>query len=158
MLIRASGSLDSDVTHPISAMDDPTIERQLANVPLVGAPAELRGAVLTSVHRQLAAQRWDRRMGRAAVAALVVGVGLNAVVGWRGSPPVANQIVVEAKPDAITQAAVAMAKLTDAETGGQFARHLAALAGTTLSRDQEAAIEHEIKSSSHIAAGRRKDG
>jgi hypothetical protein len=142
-------------------MDDPAlepIERQLASVPLAGAPAKLRGEVLACVHRQLTAQRWDRRLGRAAAAVLIVGVGLNAAIGWRDGQSPANQAVAEFKPDAITKAAVVMAEATDAETGTRIARHLADLAGVELSRQQEAAIQKEIQSHSRHFAGQRKDG
>src|SRR5947209_7864580 len=142
-------------------MDDPAlepIERQLASVPLAGASAKLRGEVLTSVRRQLAAQRWDRQLGRAAAAVLVVGIGLNTAISWRGGQPPLNKAVAEFKPDAITQAAVAMAEATDAETGVQISRHLAALGGITLSQQQQVEIQAEIDSHSRHVTRQRKEG
>jgi hypothetical protein len=142
-------------------MDDPVpeaIERQLASLPLAAAPSELRGGVLGLVRRQLLAQHWDRRLGRAAAAALVVGVGLNAAISWRGGQPSSNQAVVEFKPDAITQAAIAMAQATNAETGVQIARHLAALGGMTLTQQQQAEIQTQIESHSRHSTGQRKEG
>jgi hypothetical protein len=142
-------------------MDDPAlepIERQLAINRLPGAPGKLRGTVLAGVHRQLAAQRWDRRLGRAAVLMLVVGVGLNAAIGWRNGQPVSSQAGTGFKPDAITQAAVAVAEATDAETGTQIARHLAALGGVALSPQQEAAIQQQIESHFKRGGAQRKEG
>ena len=126
-------------------------------MPLANAPAKLRGEVLAGVHRQLAAQHWDRRLGRAAIVLLVVGVGLNAAVGWRTSRPV-DQAAAAFKSDTITQAAVAVAEATDAETGTQIARHLTALGGVALSPQQEAAIQQQIESHSKRGARPRKDG
>jgi hypothetical protein len=142
-------------------MDDPAlelIERQLAHIPLAGAPAKLRGEALAGVHRHLAAQRWDRRLGRAAAAVLVIGIGLNVAISWRGGQPPSNQAVADLKPDAITQAAIAMAEATDAETGVQVARHLAALRGITLSPQQQAEIQTRIESHSRHMTGQRKEG
>jgi hypothetical protein len=133
------------------------IERQLGCVPLPSAPASLRSAVLGNVHRSLKAQRWDRRLARAAVALLAVGVGLNATAGWQGPEPAANREVTDTQPDVIARLAVLMSEATDADTARQFARHLAALDGTTLSRQQEAAIQQRIEVSNTVAA-HRKDG
>jgi len=66
------------------------IERQLTNLPLPSAPASLRSAVLKEVRRNLKAQRWDRRLARAAVALLAVWDRANAAVGWRGGQRAAN--------------------------------------------------------------------
>jgi hypothetical protein len=142
-------------------MDDPAlepIERQLTSMPLANAPAKLRGELLAGVHRQLAAQRWDRRLGRAAIVLLVVGVGLNAAISWPGRQLPSNHVVAEFQPDAITQAAIAMAEATNAETGVQIARHLAALGGMTLSQQQQAEIQTQIQSHSRHMIGQRKDG
>ncbi len=59
------------------------IERRLARLQPPPAPAELRMRTLNSVHRQLAGQRWESRLGRVAVALLLVGVGLNVIVDWQ---------------------------------------------------------------------------
>jgi hypothetical protein len=134
------------------------IERQLTSLPLVSAPASLRSAVLRDVHRNLKAQRWDRRLARAAAALLAVGIGLNVTAGWHGEQRATNPPLAQSRPDVIARVAVLMAEATDAETGRQFARHLAALSGTTLTQQQEATIDREIRSRSPNAAAQRKDG
>jgi hypothetical protein len=53
---------------------------------------------------------------------------------------------------------VLISQATDAETARQFARHLAALDGMTLSPLQEAAIKRRIDLNSKSAAAHRKDG
>jgi hypothetical protein len=133
------------------------IERQLKSLPRTSAPANLRSAVLGNVHRSLKAQRWDRRLARAAVTLLAVGVGLNATAGWQGPEPAANRAVTDTRPDVIARIAVLMSEATDAETARQFARHLAMLDGTTLNPQQEAAIQKKIDTSK-TAAAHRKDG
>jgi hypothetical protein len=135
-----------------------SIERQLTNLPLPSAPPSLRSAVLKDVQRGLMVQRWDRRLARAAIALLAVGIGLNAAAGWRGGQPEANLAIAESRPDAIARAAVLIAEATDAETGRRFARHLAALDGMTLSPLQEAAIQRWIDLNSKSPAAHRKDG
>jgi hypothetical protein len=142
-------------------MDDSTldsIERQFANVPVVNAPAELRHRVLASVRGQLKAQRWDRRMGRAALVLLAVGIGLNATAGWHGTSPAARPAFAQSQSDSIASAAVLIAEATDAETGRDFARHLAALFGTTLSRQQQAVIDELIQYRAKNSSVRRKEG
>lgn len=134
------------------------IERQLTNLPLPSAPASLRSAVLTDVHRNLKAQRWDRRMGRTAASLLVVGIGMNAMIGWRNALPAPNQTVAEFMPSAITQVAVVMADVNGIEMACQITRHVAALRGTALSQQQEAAIQSLIESHSRHGAAQRKDG
>jgi hypothetical protein len=135
-----------------------SIERQLTNLPLPSAPPSLRSAVLKDVHRNLKAQRWDRRLARVTAALLAVGIGLNATAGWRGPEPAVNRAVVESRPDVIARVAVLISQATDAETARQFARHLAALDGMTLSPLQEAAIKRRIDLNSKSAAAHRKDG
>jgi hypothetical protein len=97
-------------------------------------------------------------MARVAVLLLTAGIGLNATAGWRSGMPAANPSIADSRPDAIARAAVFMADATDAETGRDFARHLAALGGTTLSSEQEAAIRRQIETHSKSAAAHRKDG
>ena len=127
-------------------------------MPLAAAPSELRGEVLGLVRRQLAAQRWDRRLGRAAAALLVVGVGLNAAISWRSGQPPTNQAATELKPNAITQAAIAVAEATDAETGSAncaaFGRpRRDDVQPTATSRDPNA---NSVAFATH--AGQRKEG
>ncbi len=142
-----------------SNLDDlESIERHLTNLPLPSAPPNLRSAVLKDVHRNLKAQRWDRRMAWAAVALLVVGVGINGALGWTNRNSSASQTFAISRPDVITRAAVVVAEATDAETGRQFARRLAALSGATLTEHQEAEIQREIKSRTPSTAWQKKDG
>jgi hypothetical protein len=96
-------------------------------------------------------------MARAAAALLFVGIGLNAMIGWRGARRATNSSLAESRPDVIARVAVLLAESTDAETARQFARHLAALDGTTLSQQQEAAIQQKIEAS-QTATAHRKDG
>src|SRR6476620_9821920 len=56
-------------------------ERQFAAMRAVGSPAELRGAVLGSVERELRAARWDRRLTRVAAVRFAVGIGINGASG-----------------------------------------------------------------------------
>jgi hypothetical protein len=135
-----------------------SIEWQLSQLPLASAPHQLRTAVLSDMRRQVKAQRWERRMAQAAVALLLAGIGMNAAVGWQSRQSGANPAIADSRPEAIARAAAFMAEATDAETGREFARHLAALSGTTLDRQQEAAIERQIESHSKTTAAHRKDG
>jgi hypothetical protein len=122
-----------------------SIEKELGRA--VIAPADLRANVMRTVHRRLVGERWERRLGRLAVAVLLVGVGLNWSVGWgdRTWQSAAGQIAARTSSQSIVEAAIAIGQSTDAETGSQIARHLAALSGTPLSSDQAAVIDREIR-------------
>ena len=122
-----------------------SIERQLTNLPLLSALPSLRSAVLNDVHRSLKAQRWDRQMALVAVVLLITGGGLNAALIWRGSQSAASQVTPASNAELITRAAGEVGEMTDAETGSRFARHLAAMNGTSLSLEQEATIQNRIK-------------
>jgi hypothetical protein len=123
-------------------------EQQLASARQVGAPSVLRGRVLSDVERELRAARWDRRMARAAVVLLVVGVGMNAalVLGeneTRIAPH--RQLAAKDSQRAIVDTAIIVAEATNGETGQQFARQLAALSGRELTDSEIAAIDASIR-------------
>ncbi len=142
-------------------MDDhdfESIERQLIAVPVGRAPEELRQTVLRGVDRRLKAQRWDRRLGRAAVALCLVGIGLNAALGIPGDGTRPTQSASVVKLDAVTQAALAVADATDSDTAAQFAKRMAMLGGAPLNADEEAAIRRQIKARTSSGAKPRTDG
>ena len=103
--------------------------------------------MLRSVHRQLAGQRWERRLARFTIAVLLIGSALNWSVGWgdHNLHLPASQFASRPSSQAIVEVAVAIGRATDAETGSSMARHLAALSGTPLSPEQAAAIDLEIQ-------------
>lgn len=119
-------------------------EQQLASARQVGAPTALRGRVLSDVERELRAARWDRRLARAAVVLLVVGVGLNAalVLGeneTRIAPH--RQLTANNSQQSIVETAIIVAEATNGETGRQFARQMAALTGRQLTDQEIATID-----------------
>jgi hypothetical protein len=119
-------------------------ERQLASARHVGAPTALRGHVLSDVERELRAARWDRRLARAAVVLLVVGVGVNAaLVLGDGATRVAphRQLAAKDSQQAIVDTAIMVAEATNGETGRQFARQMAALSGRELTDREIASID-----------------
>ncbi len=122
------------------------MERQMfASAP--AAPGALRDEVLRDVRRELRASTWDRRLARAAVAILLLGVGMTGASGWRG---MRNSGDIALRRDMVAAAslaetAVAVAEATDAETGKTVARHIAWLAGREWNDDQEAAIDAAIQ-------------
>jgi len=123
------------------------IERQIASVRRPGSPAELRGAVLGEVHRELLAARWDRRLARVAVALLVLGVGMNVAVGVRSAFEVGRvrQVAVLSSRQSLVDTAVAVAEATDAQTGSRYARQVAAMIGHELTVDDAAAIDAAVR-------------
>jgi hypothetical protein len=129
-------------------MDDESmdnLERRLADLPMHGAPAELRGMVLHDVQRELSAARWDVRLAWSAVVLLAVGVGMNVAIGlWpqRHSTP---QLATSRMQESLVQVAVSVAEATDAPTGSRFARHLASQSGWSLTREQAEAIDAAIE-------------
>jgi hypothetical protein len=117
------------------------LERQLSATSPPGAPPELRRVVLADIARELRAVRWDRRLARAAVVLLLVGVGLNAALAWRGAQQFdarPARIAEQASSESLVETAIVIAEATNAETGRTFARQLAALSGRELT-DQEIA-------------------
>jgi len=117
------------------------LEQQLAQAHAAGAPSQLRAAVLSDVSNELRAARWDRRLARAAVILLTVGVVLNAALVWQGSSATQQhptQLAHQPAKDSLIQTAIAVAEATNTETAQTFARQLAALRGRELT-DQEIA-------------------
>jgi hypothetical protein len=117
-----------------------------------GPPARLRDAVLADVQRELRAARWDRRLARLAATALVLGVGWNALNfafdergDGRAAPDRALAEVDGGSRDALVQVATTVAEATDAATGRNVARQLAALSGHTLSAEQAAALDAALR-------------
>ena len=125
-----------------------TVERRLACFDSRGVPPGLRENVLADVQRELRAARWDRRLARAAVVLLVVGVGMNVAIGLRpsdsGSDRVAQNHSGEARRS-LVETAVVVAQATDASTAIQFARQLAAMTGRELTPDEAAAIDAAVQ-------------
>ncbi len=143
-------------------MNDETcelVEGQLAAVQRTAAPTALRAAVLADVERELRAARWDRRLGRAAVGLLVIGLGLNFSAGWQLSGAVEEQhenvARAEVRPS-LVDTAVIVAEATNAETARRFARQLAAMSGREITADEAAAIDAAILQIGRGSAGKRQ--
>ena len=136
------------------------IERQLTSVSSPHAPTELRTDVLRDMHRELAAARWDRRLARTAAVLLAVGVGMNLAMGLQssGSSGVVRQVAGGPTRDSLVQVAMTVAEATDAQTGRQFARQMAAMSGVPLSSEQSAAIDAAVKRHARPAPADGKDG
>ena len=91
-----------------------------------------------------AAARWDRRLVRAAVLLLIVGVGMNVsltLVGSRSPELRASHVVHDRTQESLVETAIVVAEATDAETGRRFARQMAALSGRELTDQETAAID-----------------
>jgi hypothetical protein len=119
-------------------------ESQLAAVRPPRAPTELRSVVLLDVERELHAVRWDRRLARAAVVLLVIGVGLNAyqVLAPTKAAASDNRQVVRADSSrSLIETAIVVAEATNADTGRLFARQWAAMSGRALSERELDAID-----------------
>lgn len=122
-------------------LDD--FESQLAAVHTGGAPSALRGTVLKDVERELRAGRWDRRLVRAAVLLLVVGVGINASMAWHGDERAhadVSQHEQTANSESLVATAIVVAESTDAETARHFARQIATFTGHVLTDEEIAQI------------------
>ncbi|MBA3483755.1 MAG: hypothetical protein H0T51_18280 [Pirellulales bacterium] len=131
------------------------LEQQLALGSPVAAPSELRCAVLAGVRRELAASRWDRRLARTAAALMVIGASLNIAIGVNASSglhPV--QPTMPPSQQSLVQTAIAVARATDAETGRQIARQMAAWSGRTMTSEQLTALDAAM--AAETASG--KDG
>jgi hypothetical protein len=148
---RGHGTQGIDAIGAMSDESREQLEQRLATAG-PGAPDALRDAVLRDVRRELRAARWDRRLARSAAAALVVGVGWNALNfaferrgDGRAAPGVAWAAAGEGSRDALVQVAATVAEATDATTGRNVARQLAALSGHTLSAEQAAALDAALR-------------
>jgi hypothetical protein len=123
------------------------IERQISLLRGVNSPVELRGVVLEDVRRELRSARWDRRMTRLTAALLVVGVGINLMIGLRSGTSHRGQLAGDRQTMARTSlvdTAVLVAEATDATTARRFARQMAAMAGRPLTEDDAAAIDAAV--------------
>ena len=119
-------------------------ERQLAAAQRLRAPDDLRCAVLSSVERELRASRWDRRFARAAAVLLIVGVGWNAslvLLAPSSNKSQINQIANDQSQQSLIDTAIVVAEATNAETGRNFARQMAALTGRELTDQEIATID-----------------
>ncbi len=119
------------------------VERRLESLGSRRVPSDLRENVLADVHRELRAARWDRRLARAAVVLLVVGVGMNAAMGLRSSDSPSGHVASHRPGESrqsLVETAVVVGQATDASTALQFARQLAAMTGRELTPDEAAAI------------------
>jgi hypothetical protein len=112
------------------------------------APGAIRDTVLTAARRELRSQRWDRRLGRAAVGLLVAGVGFNVAAGLT-SERVAPMRQSLASDAGLVQSAVAFAQATDIETGRLLAHQLAAWQGRSVSPQQLAAIDAALNAATN---------
>jgi hypothetical protein len=121
------------------------LEQRLIATQMRGAPAELRGAVLGCVHRELRAARWDRRLARAAAVLLVIGAGMNLAIGLRPEGRSNETLLAAPREESLVQLAVSVAEATDAQTARSYARHLATLTGRTLTSDEVAAIDAAVE-------------
>jgi hypothetical protein len=134
------------------------VEQHLAALRPLGAPAALRIAVLQATHRELQASRWDRRLARAAMSLVMVGLGLNVAIGLRpmnlhGRLP---SVVRSNSQQSLVDTAIVIAEATDAATGSRFARQLAAMSGHELTRDEAAAIDAAVqRAENHDTNGNR---
>ncbi|MCC6493120.1 MAG: hypothetical protein IT424_08870 [Pirellulales bacterium] len=128
----------------MNAMDEPLtqIEAQLTRATPGAAPRELRAAVLADVSRELKSSRWDRRLARTAAAALAAGVAINGATALIDGRP--GGLGGDASQASLVEAAVAVGRATDAETGRTIARQLAAWSGSLLTHEQVAALDAEI--------------
>lgn len=135
------------------------IERQVAGLPIGGTPVVLRAAVLADVERELRASRWDRRLARAAVVLLVIGLGLNISAGWQlggSAKELQGSIARSEMRPSLVDTAVIVAEATNAETARQFARQLAAMSGREITADEAAAIDAAIgQPTRHDVGGKR---
>jgi hypothetical protein len=135
------------------------IEIHLAQFSPSAAPPRLRSTVLKSVHQQLAASRWERRLTCLAAALVLMGIGLNWSLGFHyGNSASSLPSDLVAKSKSIVDAAVAMAQATDVQTATSFARQWAALSGSPLNSQQSAAMEQEIQERAKHNRFGRKEG
>jgi hypothetical protein len=121
-------------------------ESQLAAVRRNGAPAALRSAVLNDVDRELRASRWDRRLMRAAILLLVIGVGFNTALVLTDSTQqsaarLPGALATAPARSALLETAVVISESTDAATGRRFAEKWAAYSGRELTAQELEALD-----------------
>jgi hypothetical protein len=137
------------------------VERQIASMPTIGSPTELRDKVLARMNWEFRAARWDRRLARTAVVLLVVGVGMNLAMGLRPNDSPSGRVASHRPAEArqsLVETAVAVAQATDASTALQFARQLAAMTGRELTPDESAAIDAALQRNSPHGEQRNNRG
>jgi hypothetical protein len=133
------------------------VEQQLVRWATEGAPDELRAVVLRRVRRELRAARWDRRLVRAAVVLLSLGVGMNLVVaGGQGVSP--DRTAASPTAHEIGELAANLADATDVETASVFARRMASLGGWPERGEDLNTLEQEIRRRLSPATTSRKGG
>ncbi len=122
------------------------VPRMLRKLTPRPAPAELRGAVLGAVDRELNRRnkpRWERMFERSVAACLIIAVGLAC---WRMRAEDAWQARVygpPAVPSAIAEVAKAVASVTDEQTGRWVQERLSAALSSR--PDNTAARRDEIQ-------------
>jgi hypothetical protein len=129
------------------------VERTLAEAIPASAPAELRGAVLTGVRRELRRARWDRGAMRTAAALLAFGVGMNVLFALRPILPMNLSARLpmnlsasdDLSDDVLVEATVMVAEATDAETARRFARHMVVIGGRSPSDELLATLDAAIE-------------
>jgi hypothetical protein len=151
-----------------SRPDWKSLEEHLASGGPAGAPAELRGTVLDRIGRELRADRWDRRMARAAVLLLGVGIALNIGVGWHllfpASALIANGSAISGRvtlvptPQTVGALAATVAEATDPETASRFARRMVALRGWSPDGEEAAIIWRALGGTRESAPSHGKEG
>jgi hypothetical protein len=124
--------------------NDP-LETLISGEHATSVPSDLRTAVLSQVDRQLRTCRWERRLTRATVLLLFIGIALNAKLGWEGEGHSAVNYAQNTTQEKLIEVGVSVAETTDVETGSQFVNHLAAFSGTNLTRAQASSIEKAIQ-------------
>lgn len=131
-------------------MNDESLEQtesQLGTLCPRGAPRDLRAAILTDVQRELHASRWDRRLARVAAVLLFVGVGLNAGIVLHSSRDTGQALTLANgnRQQSLVETAMVVAEATNARTGSDFARQLAAMTGHPLSDTEAAAVDAALR-------------
>jgi hypothetical protein len=142
-------------------MSEETIEqfeKRLESLSPLPAPQNLRAVVLGDVHRELRAAWWDRRLARGAAALLVLGVVMNVAIDWQPHRAARRNVALHPRSESLAQVAAVVAETTDAQTGRQFARHVAVLAGWPLGGDEMAAIEAAVARQTRHTRQDGKDG
>jgi hypothetical protein len=134
------------------------VEKQIGGLRPVGAPHELRGAVMAGVRRELRAAGWDRRLAKIAAVLLIVGVGLNVGIAVTPEREYGRSLhMAESNArQSLVNTAVVVAEATDARTGGEYARQMAAMIGHRLTADDVAAIDAAVGAELHESANGKK--
>jgi hypothetical protein len=135
------------------------VEQLLAALWPNDVPPTLRATVLAATRRELQAARWDRRLARAAILLLMVGLGLNVAIGLRPiqlSKSKLPGVAASSSQQQLVDTAIVIAEATDAATGSRFARQLATMSGHTLTRDEAAEIDAAVnREAKHATNGNR---